>query len=84
MAHGWSPIASHYLEVDLAPGESKSFIFQLGYVEVEEDEKWSAKAVINKKPAYAMMDRYNTTEKVQAAFDELKAYWDALLGKFQA
>ena len=29
-AHGWSPIASHYLEITLQPGESKDLIFILG------------------------------------------------------
>ena len=29
-AHGWSPIASHYIEVELKPGESKDFIFYFG------------------------------------------------------
>ena len=32
-AHGWSPIASHYIEVELKAGESKEFVFVLGYVE---------------------------------------------------
>ena len=27
-AHGWSPIASHYIEVELAAGESKEFVFR--------------------------------------------------------
>jgi cellobiose phosphorylase len=31
VAHGWSPIASHFLDVDLNPGESKEFVFVLGY-----------------------------------------------------
>ena len=39
-AHGWSPIASHYIEVTLQPGESKDFVFLLGYVENEQDKKW--------------------------------------------
>ena len=42
-AHGWSPIASHYLEVELQPGETKDFVFVLGYVENKEDEKWESK-----------------------------------------
>ena len=49
VAHGWSPIASHYLEVELKPGESKEFIFVLGYVENDMEEKWESKGVINKK-----------------------------------
>ena len=40
VAHGWSPIASHYVEVELQPGESKDFIFVLGYVENEQEEKF--------------------------------------------
>jgi len=47
-AHGWSPVASHFLEVELKPGESKDFIFLLGYVENKEDEKWESKNIINK------------------------------------
>ncbi len=41
LAHGWSPIASHYIEVELAPGESKDYIFVLGYEENEENEKFN-------------------------------------------
>ena len=40
VAHGWSPIASHYIEVELQPGESKDFIFLLGYVENEQEKKF--------------------------------------------
>lgn len=81
-AHGWSPIASHYLEVELAPGESKDFIFILGYVENEEDQKWESKGVINKTKAKEAIARFDTSEKVQAAYDELADYWANLLGIF--
>ena len=49
LAHGWSPIASHYIEVELAPGESKDFIFMLGYVENAQEEKFSAEDIERKK-----------------------------------
>jgi len=79
-AHGWSPIASHYLEVELQPGESKEFVFVLGYVEFESrDDKWESKGVINKKPAEATIAKFDTAAKVDAAFMELRAYWDNLL-----
>ena len=80
-AHGWSPIASHYIEVELQPGEEKELIFTLGYVEVGPKEKWERKAIINKKPAKQMIAQFDTVEKVQSAFDDLRAYWDNLLGK---
>ena len=81
-AHGWSPIASQYIEVELAPGESRDFVFLLGYVENEQEEKFEAKKVINKEKAHQLIERFNTTEKVDAAFAELCAYWDKLLSNF--
>lgn len=82
VAHGWSPVASHYLEVELRPGESKDLIFILGYVENQQEEKWESKGVINKKKAKETLERLNTTEKVDAAFKELKNYWDKLLSVY--
>ena len=78
-AHGWSPIASHYIEVELQPGESRDYIFLLGYVENKQEEKFIAPQVINKTQAQAMMARFDTSEKVDAAFAELCNYWDNLL-----
>lgn len=81
-AHGWSPIASHYKQVELKPGESKDFIFVLGYIENPDDRKWESKGVIEKSSARAMISRYDTVEKVDAAFRNLTAYWDNILGRF--
>jgi len=81
VAHGWSPIASHYIEVELKPGEKKDFVFVLGYVEMSKDQKWESKGIINKKPAKEMIARFDTAEKVDAAFAELKVFWDNLLEK---
>lgn len=82
VAHGWSPIASHGIEVELQPGESKDFVFVLGYVENAEDEKWESKNVINKTKAKATIARFDTAEKVDVAFDQLRAYWDNLLSVY--
>ena len=81
-AHGWSPIASHYLEVELQPGESKDFIFVLGYVENRAEEKWESKNIINKDKAKETIARFDTSGKVEAALAELRQYWDNLLGVF--
>ena len=82
VAHGWSPIASHYFEITLQPGEETTITFVLGYVEVPEEEKWEAKGVINKKPAREMIARFDTDKKVAKALNELKAFWDELLSKY--
>ena len=94
-AHGWSPIASHYIEVELQPGEKKDLIFLLGYVEEKQEQKWIAPdgsfsdkdgldMVINKTQAKNMIAAFDTTEKVDKAFAELQAYWDNLLGIYVA
>jgi cellobiose phosphorylase len=78
-AHGWSPIASHFIEVELKPGESKDFIFLLGYVENKQDEKWESKNIINKRKAKETIARFDTVAKVDAALADLREYWDKLL-----
>jgi cellobiose phosphorylase len=82
VAHGWSPIASHYIEVELQPGETKDYVFVLGYVENKQEEKWESKGVINKTKAKATLARFDTAEKVDTALSELKAYWEDLLSIF--
>jgi len=83
IAHGWSPIASHYLEIELQPGETKELVFVLGYVEYESrEDKWESKGIINKSQAKAVIAKFDTASKVQAAFNELKAYWDDLLSVY--
>ncbi|WP_110933184.1 GH36-type glycosyl hydrolase domain-containing protein [Paenibacillus bouchesdurhonensis] len=83
VASGWSPIGSHEVKLTLAPGEEQSLIFILGYVENEEDEKWEAPGIINKKPALAMIEQFATDEDVDRAMQELASYWDGLLSKYQ-
>ncbi|MBQ3686762.1 MAG: glycosyl transferase, partial [Treponema sp.] len=96
VADGWSPIASHRLECVLKPGESKTYVFVLGYIENEDSKKFidkkDAKAdllctnaysgIINKEKAYALQEKFSTKEKVDAAFDALRKFWDETLSHF--
>ncbi|NQV13997.1 glycosyl transferase [bacterium] len=82
IAHGWSPIASHHLKIDLAPGESREFIFTLGYTELDPDNKWENLAVINKAPAKKMIQQYSTSEDVDTALRKLHEHWDKLLSTY--
>ncbi len=79
---GWYPIASHQLTMDLEPGESKSLIFVLGYLENPKDDKWESPGVINKAPAKALLARYQTDEQVDGAFGALRKHWNDLLSKY--
>ena len=95
IAHGWSPIASHEIVVELAPNESKDLIFLLGYEENAQEEKfgtWNGELtslgerdhhVINKVRAHEVIRRFASVEAVDAAFAELSALWDELLSKYQ-
>lgn len=94
VADGWSPVASHRINVTLEPGESKIFIFILGYIENAPGEKWDKKPesgllqtnpemrVINKAQAVALQKRFASPESVQTAFDELKSFWTDMLSNF--
>ena len=82
IAHGWSPIGSHMLEIKLNPGKEKELIFILGYVENDENDKWESPGVINKKKAEAVMEKYSDPAAVDKAFEELQSYWSALLSIF--
>ena len=83
VAMGWSPIASHSIDVELKAGEEKSFVFVLGYVENEEEDKWEAPGKINKKKAHEMINSFNTSEAADKAFAELNKYWDSLLSTYK-
>ena len=82
LARGWSPIASHHIKCELAPGESKTLVFVLGYCEVDAENKWQAPNIINKQPAQTLQAQFDTSEKVTAELLKLKNYWQNLLGKF--
>ncbi len=82
VAHGWAPIASHCLEVELAPGQEQTFVFVLGYEENAREEKWASKGVLNKQGAKATIAQLDSAEKVEAALLALKAHWTELLSRY--
>ena len=82
VASGWYPIASHQINVELAPGEEKEFIFLLGYAENPRDQKFIAPNVIRKDTAHAMIERFHTSAQVDEAFAKLGEYWNNLLSRF--
>ena len=62
VAHGWSPIASHCLEISLEPGESRDLIFMLGYVENEQEGNGNQKVLSTRpglKKLYSLFRRQN-------------------------
>ena len=84
VASGWYPIGSLSVPVELAPGESRTLTFVLGYLENPDDAKWAddAHQVVNKAPAHELLGRFATTEQVDAAFDALRDSWSELLSAY--
>ena len=82
VASGWSPIASHQLNMKLNPGETKTFVFVLAYIENPVDNKWETPGIINKEPAEALLSKYKTDADVAAAFSALQDHWKTLLAKY--
>ena len=82
IASGGAVIGSHHLKVILKSGESKSFVFVLGYSENPYEDKWEAPNIIKKDAARAAMKRFSTDEQVEKALNDLKEYWNTLLATF--
>ena len=81
-AHGWAPVGVHQINVTLNPGESRSLIYMLGYIENPQEEKWAAPGVINKTRAHELMARYATDTQVDEALAKLHAHWNNLLSTY--
>ncbi|HLO32214.1 MAG TPA: glycosyl transferase [Anaerolineales bacterium] len=84
-AHGWQPIGSHHIKVQLKAGEQKQIVFVLGYHENPKDEKFdpSDSQIINKKTVRPIIAKYLKSENVDKAFNDLRDYWTMLLSKMQ-
>ncbi len=85
IAHGWSPIGAHQVKLDLAPGETRQIVFVLGYHENPVDQKFDppGSQTINKALVKPTIAKYLDAANADAAFEQLRQYWDSLLGIFQ-
>ena len=94
VADGWAPVASHYIEIELAPGESKDFVFVLGYIENKYEEKFDndnvpgsplitsgnrPQNIVNKTKARELIAECDTSEKADKLLADLHKHWDKLL-----
>ncbi len=84
-AHGWAPIGSHHVQLELAPGETRQVIFMLGYFENPKDAKFdpTGSQVLNKQLVRPVIARYLDAANVDAAFANLNDHWQKLLNIYQ-
>ena len=82
IAHGWQPMGSHHVRIDLAAGETREIIFVLGYAENPAGEKFDppGSQIVDKRRVRPLIERYLRPATVSEAFDVLGAHWSRLLG----
>ena len=82
IAHGWQPIGSHHIHLNLKAEESYDVIFGLAYVEVPENKKFVKPNVINKEPALKLINKYKTNKQFDDGLATLNKFWNDLLSGF--
>ncbi|MEX0777657.1 MAG: hypothetical protein WD042_18275 [Phycisphaeraceae bacterium] len=82
VAHGWSLVGSHQINLHLKPQSTERMQFALGYAENEEDRKFVAPHVINKAPYHAAARQLMGDVNADAALAALKKYWSELLSAY--
>jgi len=83
IAHGWNPIGSHRLDLELAPGAEETFSFVMGYIENEQEMKFRPDGLINRDKAEALLAKYATVDAVDLAMKQLADHWTKVLSSFQ-
>lgn len=85
VAHGWSPIGSHHVKLQLAAGETRTLIFLLGYHENPFSEKFDPpeSQIINKRTVKPVIAHFLQASHVQAAFEALHSAWNGYLENYQ-
>lgn len=82
IAHGWTPIGSHCLQITLKPGEKKSINFLLGFFANPANEKFEKASVINKKYVKPVIDRFLKRKESEEAFQVHKTKWNDMTDRF--
>jgi cellobiose phosphorylase len=72
VAHGWNPVGSHQLDLQLEPGAEETFAFVLAYVDGG-----------GTPAAIEVLDRYSAPSEVDASLDRLHGRWEELLSRFR-
>ena len=81
VAHGWAPMASTHVKLQLKHGESRQIVFILGYHENPREQKFDPpdSQIVNKRTVKPIIAKYLDSANAEAAFEDLRRYWDSLL-----
>jgi cellobiose phosphorylase len=83
VAHGWQPIGSHHVRIELQPAETRDVVFALGYAENPREAKFdpAGSQTIDKRRVRTVLERWRDPAAVEAAFDALRDRWSRDLAK---
>jgi cellobiose phosphorylase len=81
IAHGWSPIGSHHVRLQLEPDETREIIFVLGHSENQPSEKFDppGSQTLNKREVRRVIEQFSQLRRVEDAFVELKERWTQVI-----
>ena len=85
IAHGWTPVGSHHVQIRLQPGEQRQILFLLGYHENRDDDKFDPvdSQILNKRTVLPVIKKYIDQHRADSAFTDLRQYWSDLLNVYQ-
>ncbi|MBF0443312.1 MAG: glycosyl transferase, partial [Oligoflexales bacterium] len=83
IAHGWNPVGSHNINLELSPSQEESFAFILAYVDQGDNKKFDENGKLNKILGRKIVEKYSRPGEIERSFSDLCNYWSGLLGKFK-
>jgi cellobiose phosphorylase len=85
LAHGWSPVGSHHVRLELSPRAEHEVVFVLGYAENPRDDKFDppGSRLVNKSRVRPLLDRWLEPVAVEEGLAGLRDRWNDLLGVIQ-
>jgi cellobiose phosphorylase len=85
IAHGWAPIASHQVELELAPNETREVVSLLGYAENPPDAKFDppGSTTLDRRTVLPVIERFRRADEIDVALRRLRDRWAELLDVVQ-
>ena len=85
IAHGWQPMGSHHVRLELDPGATREVTFVLGYAENPADAKFDppGSTSVDVRGVRPVIDRYLEPDAADRAMAALRRHWDEVLSNLQ-
>jgi cellobiose phosphorylase len=82
VAHGWSPLGSHHIRLDLQPGQARDVVFVLGYAENPREQKFTD-GRLDTSRVEPVIARWLRPDVVEEGFTRLRDTWTDVLSSLR-